>query len=79
MSDKKGIKITVNIHYPLVKELMSTAKIDSEEELAKYICTLFSLQVAGVCQYNEVKSAQEIAVEVVDDSTLEFDDELLDD
>ena len=79
MNDKKGIKITITIHHPIVKELMNMTHLDSEEELAKYIRTMFSMQIAGACQYDEMQSVQEIDVEVVDDSAFEFDDELLDD
>ena len=79
MNSKKGIKITITLHYPLIKELMDMAKIDSEEELAKYIRTMFSMQVAGACRYDDAQDVQEIAVEVVDDNEFEFDDELLGD
>lgn len=78
MDSKKGIRITIDLHYPLVEALMELAHYNNVDDVVAYIDNMLSSAVDMTIHGARIRGtekAQEYTVETFDDSEfqLEYD------
>lgn len=78
MNDKNGVKVTVTLHYPIVKMLMELTHSDTIDGIVNYIDMAFRQASDTKIHGAYIRGAgrlQECHTEIFDDSDFHFEDD----
>lgn len=76
MNNKRGIRITIDLHYPIVKTLMELTHYDNVDDVVNYIDNMLSTSVDATVYGSRIRGtekAQEYTIETFDDSGFQLE------